>query len=540
MKLKRDSILFRSVLLAIVFILVGLVLIRIIFERVMRQTLQEHDEAIVTMVDLVDHTLAHNFDHLQKDMLDFQADPSVSEGEEELIQTGDAGKLEKAIAENDILSANSMEAVLAFYDGKLVCQTEGDFQEMSSCGDTNEDGIMVCYDKRAEEEVYYLCFRQKSEDGQIEYWGLIGMENIYTMLIDEKVIDRYWVVFYNEEAEVFTQNHNNQPGHTKLTKEEALERKDGYSIMVEGVMNNQRREETYEYTNPGGTFGEQRILVNPVKFTKNQNFSIAIAQDSRILYENNRRNMTQMMVLVVLIFGGCIVLIVSHILLERDVDMKLMEAEHDAEIKEIMQKAKLKNSISQMQPHFLYNALSSIREVVMDDPEYASQLIYDFTVHLRACIKSMSDEKPISFEQELENVEAYLNIEKMRLGEKLTVEYDIQAKDFEIVPLTVQPMIENAVKHGIHKRGRQGGTVRLSTKETDDCYQIRIQDNGIGFDQQKIQKEIESGERDSTGMQNVSFRISKIQGGRIKVHSIPGKGTEVLIEIPKKRERETL
>lgn len=79
-----------------------------------------------------------------------------------------------------------------------------------------------------------------------------------------------------------------------------------------------------------------------------------------------------------------------------------------------------------MQPHFLYNALASIREIVLENPEYAADLIFDFTTHLRACIKSMASEEFTSFHQEIENIKAYVNIEKMRFGDKLQVQYDIQ------------------------------------------------------------------------------------------------------------------
>ena len=121
-----------------------------------------------------------------------------------------------------------------------------------------------------------------------------------------------------------------------------------------------------------------------------------------------------------------------------------------------LEDAKVKNSLSQMQPHFLYNTLASIREIILVDPEYASELIVDFTTHLRACIKTMSSNDLIPFGQELDNIKAYANIEKMRLGEKLKVEYNIACDDFMIVPLSIQPIVENAIRHGIYERGAKG------------------------------------------------------------------------------------
>ena len=106
------------------------------------------------------------------------------------------------------------------------------------------------------------------------------------------------------------------------------------------------------------------------------------------------------------------------------------------QLSEELRASRVKNSIGQMQPHFLYNALGSIREVILDNPQYASDLVYDFTTHLRACIKCMQNSDLIPFEQELTNINAYVNIEKMRFGEKLKIEHDIACDDFMIVLVT--------------------------------------------------------------------------------------------------------
>ena len=107
-----------------------------------------------------------------------------------------------------------------------------------------------------------------------------------------------------------------------------------------------------------------------------------------------------------------------------------------AKLTEELSTSRVRNSIGQMQPHFLYNALGSIREIILDDPQYASDLVYDFTTHLRACIKAMSNNDLIPFEQEIINIKAYVNIEQMRFGDKLKVLYDIKKSDFKIVPLS--------------------------------------------------------------------------------------------------------
>lgn len=209
------------------------------------------------------------------------------------------------------------------------------------------------------------------------------------------------------------------------------------------------------------------------------------------------------------------------------------QLEHELEeTRQQLEQARIKNSSSQMQPHFLYNALASIREIVLDDPEYASDLIYDFTVHLRACIKSMASDNLIPFSQELENIKAYVNIEKMRFGDRLNIEYDCQETDFEIIPLSIQPLVENAARHGVYERGAAGGTVRVKTRRENNRIFIIIEDDGVGFDFDAVMNEVQAGTRDSTGLSNLIFRFEKLMKADVTVQSTPSIGTTVTVAIP--------
>lgn len=199
---------------------------------------------------------------------------------------------------------------------------------------------------------------------------------------------------------------------------------------------------------------------------------------------------------------------------------------------------RVKNASSQMQPHFLYNALSSIREIVLEDPEYASDLIYDFTTHLRACVRSMSNDAPIPFTQELENVRAYVNIEKMRFGDRLSVEYNCPETDFNIIPLSIQPLVENAVRHGVFDRGAVGGKVIVSTARGDGRIFVYVEDNGVGFDYHKTMQEVEDGTRDSSGLANLIFRFATLMTAEVSVDSIIGSGTKVTVTIPSTKGQE--
>jgi len=212
-------------------------------------------------------------------------------------------------------------------------------------------------------------------------------------------------------------------------------------------------------------------------------------------------------------------------------EKELSDLEHE------LQMSRIRNFTSQMQPHFLYNALGSIQEVLLDDPKYASDLIGDFTVHLRSCIRAMSHDAPIPFSQELANVKAYVNIERMRFGNRLKVAYDIQAADFPILPLSVQPIVENAIRHGIYERGEAGGHVVLRTRAAEDRWLIEVEDDGVGFDVEKYKKDMSAGRVDSTGIRNILFRLEKILGAALAIHSCVGKGTTVTIMVPKERQK---
>ena len=209
---------------------------------------------------------------------------------------------------------------------------------------------------------------------------------------------------------------------------------------------------------------------------------------------------------------------------------KEMEME---KLEEELRMSRIHNSTSQMQPHFLYNALGSIQEIILEDPEYAAKLLGDFTLHLRSCVRAMENDDPISFVRELENIRAYANIEKMRLGNKLKIRYDIQAEAFSIVPLSIQPLVENAIRHGVYERGMAGGTVTVRSRELPHAFLVEVEDDGVGFDYPALEKEIAAGKRDSTGLKNIMLRLDKVMRARVQIDSRVGVGTKVTVTIPK-------
>ncbi len=186
--------------------------------------------------------------------------------------------------------------------------------------------------------------------------------------------------------------------------------------------------------------------------------------------------------------------------------------------------------LSQINPHFTYNTLSAIAAMCDSSPHLAKSLTIDFSRYLRTNIDAMTNEDMIPFEKEIEHVECYLKIEKARFREKLNVLYSFQCTGFDIPPLTVQPIVENAVKHGITKKA-SGGTVKISTYATDNSYIITVVDDGVGFDTESL-----NGNRSGhVGLENVESRVRRLCRGRVSVKSTVGIGTRVIIEIPRKK-----
>ena len=150
----------------------------------------------------------------------------------------------------------------------------------------------------------------------------------------------------------------------------------------------------------------------------------------------------------------------------------------------------------------------------------------------------MQNGEQISIRQEMDNIKAYVNIEKMRMGNRLNVTYDLTSEEFQVVPLSIQPLVENAIRHGIYRKGRKGGTVSIRTETLEKYNLITIKDDGVGFDYQKVRDEVERGERDSIGLDNVIFRLKKQLHANIVIKSEIGVGTEIAVSVPRERKKE--
>ena len=208
-------------------------------------------------------------------------------------------------------------------------------------------------------------------------------------------------------------------------------------------------------------------------------------------------------------------------------DAQRIEAEKQA-MEMRLQESQISIMLSQIQPHFLYNTLNSIYQLCETNPMRARSLVNSFSEYLRNNLSSLEEPGLIPFATEFSHVNTYLDIEKVRFEDTLEVEYDIKCEDFFLPVLTVQPIVENAVKHGTSKK-RGGGTVRISTREDKESYIIEVSDTGCGFDPAKPKND---GKR-HVGIENVRQRLSNMCGGSLSIESTVGKGTLATIIIPK-------
>ena len=209
----------------------------------------------------------------------------------------------------------------------------------------------------------------------------------------------------------------------------------------------------------------------------------------------------------------------------------IMIKENEHKIK--MSDMKTQIVLNQIKPHFLYNVLATIQVLCKVDPDKAVTAMEDFSGYLRANVDYGLSKSVVSFDEEFKNVKYFLRLEKLRCGDKLKVVYDLKEKNFEIPVLTLQPIIENAVKHGVgNKKG--GGTVTISTSSDNNNIIIRVQDDGDGISAKSIDElSLSYDGKSHVGLTNVKERIEIITGGSLDFYSEEGKGTVVTIKIPK-------
>lgn len=214
----------------------------------------------------------------------------------------------------------------------------------------------------------------------------------------------------------------------------------------------------------------------------------------------------------------------------------IYESEKLKEEENLLAEAEIRALQAQINPHFLYNTLNTISYYVRSDPETARRLIQYLSDYFRHSLNNPSKLIPLS--EELHVIECYTELERARFGDRLQIEYDFpkdKLDDIMVPPLLLQPLVENAVIHGIFKRP-EGGQIKAGLIEHDDHYKIYVYDTGVGIARAKRKRLLRDHKRrDHIGLINVHQRLISLFGERSGLHIISrkGRGTLVFTNIPK-------
>ncbi len=241
---------------------------------------------------------------------------------------------------------------------------------------------------------------------------------------------------------------------------------------------------------------------------------IAIIMDSFVVTEDNRLTFLTIAVVSCTLFYY----VWLHLKFAHEYEEKLRN----------QQRTKL--MLSQINPHFMINSLGAIKELC--DSKEARVAVDQFARYLQGKMETMMRQDIISFKSELEHTKAYLALEQIRFEDALQIKYDITCSDFGISTLSLQPIVENAVRHGVRGSEKDVGTVIISTREFDDHYEIKVSDDGVGFDPDNIKPKNDG--REHIGIQNVRDRLKAVCNAEMIIESTPGEGTDVSIIIPKR------
>lgn len=211
-------------------------------------------------------------------------------------------------------------------------------------------------------------------------------------------------------------------------------------------------------------------------------------------------------------------------------ERQAFELEH---VRYQLKEAEVSLMLSQIRPHFLYNTLTAVMALIPANPQLAQQTLMKFSQYLRTNIDAITNVRMIPFVQELDHIKTYLDIEKLRFDDRLHAIYDVHEIEFLVPQLSIQPLVENAVKHGVCKKLERGFIV-LRTWSQDESIYVQVIDNGAGFDTSILY----SKDSNSAGIRNVIYRLEEECNATVRFKSAPGKGCTVTVELPKEKAHE--
>ena len=180
--------------------------------------------------------------------------------------------------------------------------------------------------------------------------------------------------------------------------------------------------------------------------------------------------------------------------------------------------------LSQIQPHFIYNTLATIQVLCEIDAEKAAKTIDAFSKYLRINTDALSKREPVSILEEVKHAKTYSDIEMVRF-DNVNVIFNIEDQDFKLPVLTLEPIVENAIKYGV--RAKEEGIVEVRTFKDGNKHILVVKDNGIGFNM----NEIKNDGRNHVGIENVKKRVENMVHGTFEIESEVGAGTTVTITV---------
>jgi sensor histidine kinase YesM len=190
---------------------------------------------------------------------------------------------------------------------------------------------------------------------------------------------------------------------------------------------------------------------------------------------------------------------------------------------------------AQIKPHFLYNALNTIVSFSLDEPQTAHDLLLDLGRYLRGSFDFKNRQRLVPLRKELELTEAYLAIERARFGSRLRVRYEVESGVIcQLPPTTLQPLVENAVRHGVTRK-EEGGTVTVAVRTEGTEVAISVEDDGAGMSEEartKLAGGIEGEGGGGVGLRNIHQRLLRLYGRGLEIKSEAGSGTKVTFRIP--------
>ena len=250
-----------------------------------------------------------------------------------------------------------------------------------------------------------------------------------------------------------------------------------------------------------------------------------------ILYNYNKcdsLNEFNYFTMMIVFITGAVVIYhnVLHRAIEKQEIKMLMEKITDDYTKQELElsNTRIKLMQSAMKPHFIFNMLGMIKSLIWEDKDQAARSINDFSTYLRSNIDAIESNEMIMFSRELDHVKAFVALEKTE-DSKLNVEYDISVDNFMLPPLTVEPLVENAIIHGIGKN-KKGSKITIKTSVECDNIVVSVIDNGVGFDVENVEERV--------GIKNVRTRLKYSCNGKLNIQS-DDKGTIATIIIPKSK-----